>query len=148
MRLSDKGLATLPLNDEGRVDGFQFGGRARAIALWKEKKEEKAFKKLCYQLYQRRYQRLYYQNNAQVREASKRRLTARRRDRVVVRTCRKCGVEWCNVPGFQKGGRPPSIYCSKRCRVRWHNRQLVETRKRSGFWKKNWRRWDKRKRAK
>ncbi len=142
-RITDKRFAALPLDEEGHVDGFQFDGYKRAIALWREKKEAQEFKKLCGRIYQANHQRARYHKYPAVREANKRRCVARRRKNVATRTCLNCGVMWSNVPGLQRGGRPPTKYCSKKCRVQYHNRDLVKKRSREGFWKDNWRRWHK-----
>lgn len=143
MKRDDK-LASLPFDDEGKIDGFQFGGRQRAIAEWREKKEQKEFKSLCHRLYQANYQRRYYHEKPGVKEASQARLRKMRRQLAPVRTCINCGSTWVNVPGLCGGrGKPPTRYCSRKCRIQWHNKELVKKRSKSGFWKTNWRRWKK-----
>ena len=119
------------------------------IAEWRERREAKEFRGLCRRIYQANYQRAYYWRRPDLREANIKRCRARSRASIEVRTCRSCKAQWCNVPmQGRRRGRPPTLYCSKTCRVRWHNKQLEKQRSESGFWKDNWRRWHKPRRRK
>lgn len=120
----------LPLDDLGRLDGFSLGGKARNLAEWREQREEREFRRLCRRVYQANYQRRYYHAVPGVRTRSILRSTARRRASAPVRRCRNCAAEWVNVPGLcPQAGRPPTLYCSARCRRQWHNRALAAQRK-------------------
>lgn len=129
------------------VDGYQFDGRARSIAQWRERKEAREFKKLCARLRSRRWRiavyaeqgprldsvranaRAYYHRNAKrLNEAKNER---RRRARALARegktqewTCEGCGAS-CSRP-FTCG--PIPTWCDQRCsqRARYRRRVPVE----------------------
>lgn len=157
----DSALSALPVNEEGKIEGFQFGGRARAIAEWRERKEEIEFKKLCRRLklnkqsrdrfksdpiwqkyrraYMAKYMREHYQADVEWRKKYSALALAWKRRRAPVRTCLECGAQWVNVQGIighpRRIGRPPTKYCSKRCRVRFKNKELAKRRKGTSYWK-------------
>ena len=133
---SDRVLAALPVNEDGKVEGFQFGGRARAISEWRERKEEKEFRRLCRRVYMNNYMRRRWLTKPEYRAwAIVRNRAWKIAHRTPTRTCLECGATWSNVPGLCPGGRPPTKYCSKLCRVRFKNRELAKARKGTGYWK-------------
>lgn len=156
----DANLAALPVDEDGKVSGFQFGGRDRAIAEWRERKEEAEFRKLCRRLklnkqardrfrtnpiwqrhrrlYMARYMREHYHADPEWRKKSLGHALVWKRRRSPVRACLECAATWTNVCGIighpRRIGRPPTKYCSKRCRVRFKNRELAKKRLGTGYW--------------
>lgn len=129
----------LPYDEDGRVDGYSFTGtRSRGLYEWKERKDEREFKKLCNRLGVRKWVREVYEEGGERLErlrANKRRherkkaraakadRDQRMRDNPRILTC-YCGARWCEVPG---DGRT-RIYCSRRCQAKWP-RWYAQTRK-------------------
>lgn len=137
MARRDLVLTSLPLNEEGKVDGFQFGGRARAIAEWRDRKEDKEFRRLCRRIYMNGYMRRRWIAKPEYRAwAIARNRAWKLAHKTPVRICLECGKQWKNLPGLCLGGRPPTKYCSKKCRVRFKNKELAAKRKGTDYWKK------------
>lgn len=132
----------LEFDADGRVAGLQFNDRARAIAEWRDRLEEREFQRLVTQLQKRNSARrsaATEAGKARVKENTLRyrqkhlerlrSLTQKRRSRryyenPVVNRCHECGKLW-TPPYEQKVKR--SKYCSRRCR----NRDGGRRRKRS-----------------
>jgi hypothetical protein len=151
----DSVLSALPLNEDGKIEGFQFGGRDRAIAEWRERKEEKEFNKLCRRLklnkqardrfrdnpiwrehrrkYMASYMRERWHSEVAFREKHKALARAWKQKRQPVRTCLECGVQWVNQVGHNNGHKPRIKFCSAKHRRRFYNRNLAEHRKASGY---------------
>lgn len=135
------------------AEGYQFDGRGRAIAQWRERKEEREFKALCNVLRVNKWRREVYAEAgdrlARHREVS--RLSMRRqraamseekreafnaqqreqRERVwkenaAVYTCRTCGAQWCPLPHIRKGR--VAEFCSKRCKNKWRRPAKTDNR--------------------
>ena len=145
-RNTDVGLASLPFDEDGKISGFQFGGRQRAIYEWKEKKEQKEFDRLIKQLTDKRYKerrystpeaieekRRYFREYVRRRYAideefrNKLRKVAKKREtaKAPVRTCVECGAQWMNLRCVKRAsdmGKPRTKYCSKRCMRRFRSR--------------------------
>lgn len=101
------------------VEGYQFDGRARSIALWREKKEAQEFEVLCRKLSVRKSRiKWRAKNRVAEREAQSARKRQARRDalRGVVVTCDApgCTAQWCPLPKRGKA----RMFCSPECKRR------------------------------
>jgi hypothetical protein len=126
----------LELNDDGIVEGIQFG-KARRIQEWKDKQEEKKYAKLFKQLEARNAARKASESDVgrQRLRANQERYKTANRDRMranerlrrkkaydadpVVNVCTECGKAW--KPEYEKRNKK-SKFCSRSCRNRNHGR--------------------------
>lgn len=133
-------------DEEGQIEGFQFGGRERSIQEWKEKKEAEEFEELCKRLYARKWAaeaRRDERRSEQIRQALRRYREANRehcnrmeRERrkakyeadPVVNQCEECGEIW--VVPYEQGGKKSCRFCSTKCRNRYHGRARAKRRNR------------------
>lgn len=112
--------------DFSELDGFQFPCRARRIAEWRERKEEKAFEKKCRSLKVRRWRhrltgealRRYRARTKKEAARQKEKRHAAAREDVIA--CSICGAEWVRIPNIN--GRK-SAYCGDPCRAEAKSRR-------------------------
>jgi hypothetical protein len=126
-------------DDDGEVQGFQFGGKERRIQEWKEKQEEKEFAALIEKLQKRnsaRKARTNPESLSRIREIQKKhQASGRKQERArelrrekyeanpIVNVCEECGKAEA-VP-FDKIGVKRSKFCSRSCRNRNHGKSRV-----------------------
>ena len=106
------------------VDGYQFDGRSRAIARWREQKDAQSFEALCNRLRVSKWRREVHEEGGERLEALRKRqrdYIRRKRNEatrpVVVATCKAegCSARW-RVNPSQPGTR--RVYCSRACERR------------------------------
>lgn len=125
-------------DEEGRVEGMQFDGKARRMQQWREKKEDEEFEALIAKLRQKKKYRAWYdrhKDDPNFREKMREQCRAmkakhgskwnandrekRREDaekNPVVNKCEECGKEFVREYGFKK--KRTAKFCSKNCRNR------------------------------
>jgi hypothetical protein len=130
-------------DEDGEVQGFQFGGKERRIQEWKEKQEEREFAALVEKLQKRnsaRKARTNPESLSRIREIQrKHQESGRKQERArelrrekyeanpIVNVCEECGKSE-TVP-FDKIGVKRSKFCSRSCRNRNHGKSRVRPTK-------------------
>lgn len=126
------------------AEGYQFDGRARAIAQWRERKEAREFEAMCNVLRVKKWRREVFaeagERLARLRESGREKMRKRRaamsaaeRDELNARqreererawksspaiyTCKTCGTQWCPLPHVRRGR--AGEFCCKRCANKW-----------------------------
>ncbi len=136
-------------DDEGAVDGYQFG-RAVRLQEWRERKEEAEYRAIYDRLYKRnsarraraaggkRLARIQQQqksyrvrHRAELRAREWQRRKAQYEANPVINTCEECGKSW-SPPYEQEVKR--SRFCCRQCRNRFHGRERTSSgRRRKGL---------------
>lgn len=133
-------------DDEGQIEGFQFGGRERALQEWKEKKEAEEFAALCERLYHRKWaakkrqteegrqklqealRRYRAENREHCNALERQRRKAKYEADPVVNQCEECGEIW--IVPYERKGPKSSRFCSVKCKNRWHGIRRARRRNR------------------
>jgi hypothetical protein len=129
-------------DDEGNIEGLQFGGRDRSIQEWRDKQEELEYQRLFATLAARnklkklretdpegyakqkevwnRWNRTHAMQRAAAARAK--REAAYKADPPIC-SCEECGAQWC--PVFFRTGPKISRFCSKECRAKPASRRYA-----------------------